>query len=190
MYIPRLKKKYNEKIVAKLQKEFGYNSPMQVPRLQAIHLNMGFARHKENRKLVENFLNNLTLIAGQKAVPTRAKKAISNFKLRAGMIVGGRATVRGNRMFELFDIIVTLALARVRDFRGLSPKSFDQQHHYTIGIKEQIIFPQINVDKVDKIAGLNITFVTNAKNRESSYALLKELGMPFANMHKTSKKNG
>ncbi len=190
MYTPRLKKKYREEIVAKIQKEFGYNSPMQVPRLKAIHLNIGFARHKENRKAVESLLDNLTLIAGQKAVPTRAKKAISNFKLRAGMVVGGRATVRGDRMFELFDIIVTLALARVRDFRGLNPKGFDKQYHYTIGIKEQIIFPQINVDQVDKITGLNITFVTNAKDRASSYALLRELGMPFADIHKKNNKNG
>jgi len=190
MYTPRLKKKYKDEIVPMLQKEFGYSSPMQVPKLQGIYINQGIARHKQSPKIIENALHNLTLIAGQKAVPTRAKNAISNFKLRAKMIIGGRVTIHGDRMYEFFDRLVTLALARVRYFRGVKEKAFDKQGNYTLGIREQIIFPEIDIDKVDEITGMNITFVTSAKDPKTSYALLKALGMPFADIHKTPKKNG
>ena len=187
MYIPRLKKHYREVVVPELQKRMGYSSPMAVPKILAICINQGVARHKDNRRLVDNLLDTLTLIAGQKAIPTYAKKAISNFKLRAGMIVGGRVTLRGDRMYEFSDLLFNFSLPQVRDFQGLSIKSFDKQFNYTIGLKEQIVFPQVNVDKVGQITGLNITFVTNATTYESSYWLLRELGMPFADLHKKKK---
>lgn len=184
MYTPRLKVKYKQEIVPHLQKELGYKSPMAVPQLQAIYINQGLARVKDNRKIIENAQENLTLIAGQKAVLTKAKNAISNFKLRAGMVVGARVTLRGDKMWEFVDRLFTLNLARVRDFRGVKPNAFDKQGNYTLGLKEQIIFPELNIDKVDKITGLNITFVTTAKEKKTSYALLRALGMPFADMHK------
>lgn len=183
MYIPRLKVKYNEKIIPELQKKFGFTSPMQVPRLKAIYINQGLAKYKDNRKILENAQENLTLIAGQKAIFRTAKNAISNFKLRAGMTIATSVTLRGNRMWEFADKLFNLGLARVRDFRGVKVNAFDGQGNYTLGIKEQIIFPEINVDNVDKITGMSITFVLSSDDKETSYALLKALGMPFADMH-------
>jgi large subunit ribosomal protein L5 len=184
MLIPRLKQKYIKEIIPSLKKEGGYSSPMQVPKLLAIHISQGLAEAKTNQKLLDRSIDELTLITGQKAVPTVARKAISNFKLRAGVKIGARVTLRGARMYEFLDRFVNFALPRSRDFSGISDTSFDQQGNYTCGIKEQIIFPEISMDKIDKIRGMNITFVTSAEDRAGSYSLLKALGMPFKNMHK------
>ncbi|MFC2088457.1 50S ribosomal protein L5 [Calditrichota bacterium] len=178
-YVPRMSIKYKEEVVPYLMKKFGYKNIHQVPKIEKINLNMGIGDAKQDAKLLENSMNELAQIGGQKSAITTAKKAISNFKLRAGMQVGCKVTLRRQRMYEFFDRFVSIAVPRIRDFRGLSEKSFDGRGNYSLGIKEQIIFPEINVDKIDRIRGLDITVVTTAKNDEEAYELLKALGMPF-----------
>lgn len=183
-YIPRLRKKYNEEIVGKLKEQFQYSTVMQVPKLQKICLNQGVGAATQDKKLVDSAVNEMTLIAGQKAVPTKAKLSVSNFKLREGMPIGARVTLRHDRMYEFLDRLITVALPRVRDFRGINDKSFDGRGNYSLGITEQIIFPEIDLDKISKISGLDVTFVTSAKTDEEAYALLKAFGMPFKNANK------
>lgn len=178
-YVPRLKKKYREEVVPALMKQFGYRNVMQVPRLVKICVNKGVGEAAQNKKVLDDAIEEIRLITGQHPVVRRAKKSISNFKIRKGMPVGVSVTLRGDRMFEFFDRLVTLALPRMRDFRGVSDRSFDGRGNYTLGIPEQIIFPEIDVDKVERISGFDITFVTTAKTDEEAYALLKLLGMPF-----------
>jgi len=176
---PRLADRYKKEIVPALMKHFSYSSVMQVPRLEKICLNRGVNGAVNDKKLVDVALDELTNITGQKAVPTMSKKDISNFKLRKNMPIGARVTLRGTKMYEFLDRLVATALPRVRDFRGLNEKAFDGRGNYTMGVTEQIIFPEIDIDKVNKITGLDITFVTTARNNEEAYELLKELGMPF-----------
>lgn len=183
-YTPRLRKKYNEEIVGKLKEQFQYKTIMQVPKLQKICLNQGVGAATQDKKLVDSALNEMTLIAGQKAVATKAKLSVSNFKLREGMPIGTRVTLRHDRMYEFLDRLITVALPRVRDFRGLSDKSFDGRGNYSMGITEQIIFPEIDLDKISKISGMDITFVTTANTDEEAYALLKKFGMPFKNSNR------
>ena len=173
-------KRYKEEIVPQLIKEFGYNNVNEVPKLVKIVLNMGLGDVKDNSKSFNTAVEELTLIAGQKPVATKAKKAISNFKVRAGMKIGAKVTLRGKRMYEFFDRLVGIALPRVRDFRGISDKSFDGRGNYSMGVKEQLIFPEISYDKVEKIRGLDIYFITTAKTDAEAKALLKALGLPFA----------
>ena len=179
MYIPRLKVKYSEEIVARLQEKFSYKSVMQVPKLLKICLNQGLGEAVTDKKMVEQACDEMSLISGQKAVATKSKKDISNFKLRKGMPIGARVTLRGDRMYEFLDRFITAALPRVRDFRGINPKGFDGRGNYNLGIKEQIIFPEIDIDKVNKITGMDITFVTSAPNDEEAMSLLTEFGLPF-----------
>ncbi len=178
-YTPRLAKRYQEEIVPALKKKFEYSSVMQVPKLQKICINQGVNGATSDKKLVDIALNEMTAIAGQKAVASLAKKAISNFKLREGMPIGARVTLRGERMFEFLDRLVSVSLPRVRDFKGINNKAFDGRGNYTLGIKEQIIFPEMEIDKVTKIGGMDITFVTSAQTDDEAYALLEALGMPF-----------
>lgn len=184
MPTPRLKQKYHDKIAPELKKTLGYTSIMQVPKLLKITINQGLGSAISNPKLLENGLEELTLITGQKAVPTKAKKSISNFKLREGTPIGAKVTLRGNYMYEFLDRLITITLPRAREFKGISPTAFDEQGNYTLGIKEQIIFLEISMDKITKLTGMNITFVTSCKDKKTSYALLKTLGLPFKNMHK------
>ena len=179
MYIPRLKVKYSEEIVARLQEKFSYKSVMQVPKLLKICLNQGLGEAVTDKKMVEQACGEMSLISGQKAVATKSKKDISNFKLRKGMPIGARVTLRGDRMYEFLDRFITAALPRVRDFRGINPKGFDGRGNYNLGIKEQIIFPEIDIDKVNKITGMDVTFVTSAPNDEEAMGLLTEFGLPF-----------
>ncbi len=179
-YQPRLKKVYRESVVSRLMSEFKYKNVMQVPRLQKIVLNVTTKDAIQNVKLLEAACDELTIIAGQKAVITRARKSIANFKLREGVPVGARVTLRGDRMWEFYDRLVTIAIPRIRDFRGVSSKSFDGRGNYSLGLTEQIIFPEIDYDKVSKIIGMNIAFVTSAPCDEEGRALLAHLGMPFA----------
>jgi large subunit ribosomal protein L5 len=183
-YIPRLAAKYQKEVVPALMKRFGYKSVMQVPRLEKICLNRGVNGAVNDKKLVDVAVEELTLITGQRAVPTLSKKDISNFKLRKGMPIGARVTLRGARMYEFLDRLISAALPRVRDFKGVNDKSFDGRGNYTMGVTEQIIFPEIDIDKVNKITGLDITFVTTANTNEEAYELLKEMGMPFKNIRK------
>ncbi len=176
---PRLKKKYHDDVVGLLMKEFQLANPMQVPRLQKITLNMGLGEATQNGKIIEAAVEELTAIAGQKPVITKARKAIATFKLREGMPIGVMVTLRQDRMWEFADRLVNLALPRMRDFKGVSPKGFDGRGNYTLGLREHIIFPEIDYDKIDKIKGLNISFVTTARTDEHGRALLKGLGMPF-----------
>ncbi len=178
-YTVRLKEKYRSEIVAELKKQFDYSNIMQVPRLLKISVNKGVGEASQNKKLLDDAVEELRTITGQHPVTAKAKKSVSNFKLREGMPIGVHVTLRGDRMYEFLDRLVTLALPRVRDFRGIPDKSFDGRGNYSLGVKEQIIFPEINVDKIDRISGLDITFVTSAKTDEEAYALLKALGMPF-----------
>ncbi len=178
-YIPRLQKKYREEIIPALMKRFGYKNVMQVPRLEKIVLNMGVGEAVQDPKELDRAMEDLAIISGQKPAYTMAKKSISNFKLRKGMKIGCRVTLRRARMYEFLDRFINLAVPRIRDFRGLSDKSFDGRGNYSVGVREQIIFPEINVDKIDKIRGLDITFVTTADNDEEAYELLKAFGMPF-----------
>lgn len=180
-YTPRLQTKYKEEVVPALQEQFQYSSSMQVPRLVKICINQGVGMATQDKKLAENALNELTMIAGQKAVPTKAKKSVSNFKLRDGMTIGARVTLRRERMWEFLDRLIAISLPRVRDFRGINDKSFDGRGNYSMGITEQIIFPEINIEKISKITGMDITFVTTAQTDAESLALLKALGMPFKN---------
>lgn len=177
---PRLKEKYHKEIVPSLKDKFQYSSMMQVPKVTKICINKGIGAAVADKKLIDVGLEELTAITGQKAVPTKAKKSISNFKLREEMPIGARVTLRGSKMYEFMDRLMSIALPRVRDFRGISDKGFDGRGNYTLGVKEQIIFPEISIDKVNKITGMDITFVTTAETDEESYELLKAFGMPFA----------
>jgi large subunit ribosomal protein L5 len=183
-YSPRLADKYKSEVVPALMKKFGYTSIMQAPRLEKICVNRGVNGAVSDKKLVDVAVEELTTITGQKAVTTQSKKDISNFKLRKGMPIGARVTLRGEKMYEFLDRLVSVALPRVRDFKGISDKAFDGRGNYTLGVTEQIIFPEIDIDKVNKITGMDITFVTTAQTNEEAYELLKELGMPFKNIKK------
>ena len=183
-YTPRLADKYSKEVVPALMKKFEYKSVMQAPKLQKICVNRGVNGAVTDKKLVDVALEELSIITGQKPVATFSKKDISNFKLRKGMPIGARVTLRGEKMFEFLDRLVSVALPRVRDFKGISDKAFDGRGNYTLGVIEQIIFPEIDIDKVNKITGFDITFVTNASTNEEAYELLKELGMPFKNIKK------
>ncbi|MDX2135942.1 MAG: 50S ribosomal protein L5 [Saprospiraceae bacterium] len=178
-YIPRLKTKYREQVAPSLMEQFQYKSIMQVPRLEKITINQGIGEATGDKKLVETAAQELTTITGQRAVTTRARLSVSNFKLREGMPIGVRVTLRGDRMYEFLDRFINVALPRVRDFRGINDKSFDGRGNYTMGITEHIIFPEIDIDKVNKIMGMDISFVTTAKTDAEAFALLKEMGMPF-----------
>jgi large subunit ribosomal protein L5 len=180
-YKARLETKYKETVVPALQEQFNYSSSMEVPKLLKICINQGVGMATQDKKLVENALSEMSLITGQKAVPTKAKKSISNFKLREEMTIGARVTLRRERMWEFLDRLVSVALPRVRDFRGINDKSFDGRGNYSMGVTEQIMFPEINIEKVSKITGMDITFVTSARTDAESLALLKALGMPFKN---------
>ena len=175
----RLRERYQREIAPALAKEFDIKNPMAVPKLEKIVINMGLGEAVANSKIVDTAAAELTSIAGQKPVVTKAKKSIASFKLRAGMPIGSMVTLRGDRMYEFLDRLVSVALPRVRDFRGVSPKSFDGRGNYTLGIREQLIFPEIDFNKVDKTRGMNISIVTTARNDEHARALLKALGMPF-----------
>ncbi|MEX2335749.1 MAG: 50S ribosomal protein L5 [Fulvivirga sp.] len=177
---PRLKEKYQKEIVPALKDKFQYKSVMQVPKVAKICINKGIGAAVADKKLIDTGIDELTTITGQKAVATKAKKSISNFKLRDGMPIGARVTLRGEKMYEFLDRLMSIALPRVRDFRGINDKGFDGRGNYTLGVKEQIIFPEISIDKVNKINGMDITIVTTADSDEESYELLKALGMPFA----------
>ena len=181
MATPRLKDKYTKEIVPALKQKFNYKSVMQVPKIEKICINKGMGVAVTDKKLIDVAVEEITNITGQKAVATRSKKAISNFKLRENMPIGVRVTLRGDKMYEFMDRLMNIALPRVRDFRGVSGKGFDGRGNYTLGVKEQIIFPEISIDKVNKISGMDITFVTSAKTDEESFELLKAFGMPFAN---------
>ena len=178
-YNPRLADKYKKDVVPALVKKFGYSSMMQAPRLEKICLNRGVNGAVTDKKLVDIAVDELSNITGQKAVPTMSKKDISNFKLRKNMPIGARVTLRGEKMYEFLDRLIAVALPRVRDFKGVNEKSFDGRGNYTLGVTEQIIFPEVDIDKVNRITGLDITFVTTANTDEEAYELLKELGMPF-----------
>jgi len=177
----RAKEVYVKEVVPQLMKSFGYKNRMQVPQLEKITLNMGLGEAVQNVKILDSAVEELSLIAGQKAVITRARRSIAAFKLREGMPIGVTVTLRRNRMMEFFDKLVNVALPRVRDFRGVSGKAFDGRGNYSLGIREQIIFPEINLDKIDKVKGLNISIVTTAKNDEEGKELLRLMGMPFRN---------
>ncbi|MES2429553.1 MAG: 50S ribosomal protein L5 [Bacteroidota bacterium] len=183
-YSPRLADKYSKEVVPALMKKFGYKTVMQAPKLTKICLNRGVNGAVADKKLVDIAVEELTTITGQKAVATMSKKDISNFKLRKNMPIGARVTLRGVKMFEFLDRFVSVSLPRVRDFKGVNDKSFDGRGNYTLGITEQIIFPEIDIDKVNKITGMDITFVTTAATNEEAFELLKELGMPFKNIKK------
>jgi large subunit ribosomal protein L5 len=181
MATPRLKEKYLKEIVPGLKQKFQYKSVMQVPKIEKICINKGIGAAVADKKLIDVGLEEITTITGQKAVATRSKKDISNFKLRNDQAIGAKVTLRGDRMYEFMDRLMNVALPRVRDFKGVSDKGFDGRGNYTLGVKEQIIFPEISIDKVNKINGMDITFVTSAASDEESFELLKALGMPFVN---------
>lgn len=183
-YQPRLKTKYRSEIVKSLQEKFQYKSSMQVPRLTKICINQGLGDAVSDKKIIESALSEMSTITGQKAVPTKSRKDISNFKLRAGVAIGARVTLRGDQMYEFLDRLVAVALPRIRDFRGVNDKGFDGRGNYTLGITEQIIFPEIDIDKVNKIQGMDITFVTTASRDNEAMELLKEFGIPFRNQNK------
>ncbi len=176
---PRLKERYRKEVVPAMMKEFNYKNVMQVPRLEKIVINMGLGEAVRDIKVIDAAMNDLSAISGQRPVVTRAKKSIASFKLRAGMPIGCKVTLRGARMYEFFDRLVNFAMPRIRDFKGISDKSFDGRGGYTVGIREQIIFPEVDYDKIDKIRGMNVTITTTAKTDEEAKALLKKLGMPF-----------
>ncbi len=178
-YTPRLREKYAKEVVPALMAQFNYKSPMQVPRILKICINQGLGIAITDKKFIDSGINEMTMIAGQKAVPTKSKKDISNFKLRKGMPIGVRVTLRGNGMYEFLDRLVSVSIPRIRDFRGIGDKGFDGRGNYTLGIPEQIIFPEIDIDKVAKINGLDVTFVTTARTDREAHALLKEFGLPF-----------
>lgn len=177
--IPRLLEKYRSDVTPALQKRFSYANPMQVPRVAKVTLNVGLGEAQQNAKLLESAAEELATITGQKAVITRAKKAIANFRLRENQAIGCMVTLRRARMFEFLDRLINVALPRVRDFRGVSPRGFDGRGNYTLGLREQIIFPEIEYDKVEKIRGMNVSIVTTASSDEEGFELLKALGMPF-----------
>ena len=177
----RLKEKYNNEIVAAMQKKFGYKNVMQVPKLDKIVINMGVGEAKDNAKALESAVRDMEIIAGQKPVVTKAKKSVANFKIREGLAIGCKVTLRGDKMYEFADRLISLALPRVRDFRGVNPNAFDGRGNYALGVKEQLIFPEIEYDKVDRVRGMDIFFVTTAKTDEEARYLLKLMGMPFMN---------
>lgn len=178
-YLARLKKEYLERIVPALKEEFGYANIMEVPKLQKIVVSRGVGAAVSDKKLIDHAVDELTLITGQKAIPTMSKKDVASFKLRKGMPIGAKVTLRGERMYEFLDRLVTTALPRVRDFQGIRATGFDGRGNYSLGITEQIIFPEINIDKINRINGMDITFVTNAKTDNEAKSLLTELGLPF-----------
>lgn len=180
-YSPRLREKYNKEIISALKEELGYKSIMQVPKLKKICLNQGLGNAITDKKLIDSGLEEMTIISGQKAVSTKSRKDISNFKLRKGMPVGIRVTLRGDKMYEFLDKLVAVSIPRIRDFRGISDKGFDGRGNFSFGVTEQIIFPEIVMDKVNKINGMDITFVTSAKKDKDCLALLKQFGFPFKN---------
>jgi large subunit ribosomal protein L5 len=178
-YRPRLKERFDKEVRDRLKEQFSYTSPMKVPRVQKITVNMGVGDAKVNARLLDKAIEELTLIAGQRAQMTRAKKSIAGFKIREGMPIGAKVTLRGARMWEFLDRLVSIALPRIRDFRGLSPASFDGRGNYSLGVREQIIFPEIDYDDVETIRGLDVTITTTADTDEEALALLRELGLPF-----------
>ena len=178
-YVPRLKQEYNERIVSALKEEFGYKNVMEVPKLQKIVVSRGVGAAVADKKLVDHALDELTLITGQKAISTMSKKDVAAFKLRKGMPIGAKVTLRGERMYEFLDRLVTTALPRVRDFQGIRATGFDGRGNYNLGITEQIIFPEINIDKINRINGMDVTFVTTAETDKEAKSLLTELGLPF-----------
>ncbi len=181
--VPRLKEKYLKEIVPEMMKKFQYKNVMQVPRLEKIVVNMGVGDATQDSRLLENAMNELALISGQKPQVRKARKSVSNFKLRKGASIGCRVTLRGDRMYEFIDRLFNIAIPRIRDFRGVSPRGFDNFGNYTLGIKEQTIFPEINIDNVTRVRGMNVTFVfKNSTNTEANRELLKMLGMPFSSM--------
>ena len=188
-YKPLLQTMYAEEVAPKLMEQFAYKSVMQVPKLLKICVNQGVGMATQDKKLVENALNEMTMITGQKAVPTKAKSSISNFKLREAMVIGARVTLRRELMWEFLERLITVALPRVRDFRGINDKSFDGRGNYSMGVTEQIIFPEIDLDKVNKVTGMDITFVTSAKTDAEALALLSALGLPFKNQKNSNNSN-
>jgi large subunit ribosomal protein L5 len=178
-YTPRLKERYEREVRERLREQLGYSSVMQVPRIEKITLNMGVGEAKTNARALDAALDELTLIAGQRAQVRRAKKSIAGFKIRTGMPIGAKVTLRGERMYEFLDRLVSIALPRIRDFRGLAPQSFDGRGNYSVGVREQIIFPEINYDDVDAVRGLDVAITTTAETDEEGLALLRELGLPF-----------
>jgi large subunit ribosomal protein L5 len=188
-YTPRLADKYRDEVIPALMKKFSYKTVMQAPKLQKICINRGVNGAVNDKKMIDVAIGELEQITGQKAVPTLSKKDISNFKLRKGMPIGAKVTLRGEKMYEFLDRLVSVSLPRVRDFKGISDKAFDGRGNYTLGVTEQIIFPEIDIDKVSKITGMDITFVTSAASNEEAYQLLKELGMPFKGAAKVAESN-
>ncbi len=180
-YTPRLKDKYRNEVVPALMEQFQYKTIMQVPKIEKICLNQGIGAATSDKKIIESAIEEMSIIAGQKAVPTKAKKSVSNFKLREGMTIGSRVTLRQEQMWEFLDRLITVALPRVRDFRGINDKSFDGRGNYSLGITEHIIFPEIDLDKISRISGMDITIVTSASTDAEALALLKGLGLPFKN---------
>lgn len=178
-YRPRLKDKYINEVIPALKEKFGYKNVMEIPKIEKICINQGIGAATADKKLIDHAVTELTTITGQKAVPTYSKKDISNFKLRKGMPIGARVTLRGEMMYEFLDRLINVSLPRTRDFRGVSVKGFDRRGNYTMGIKEQIIFPEIDIDKVNKIQGMDITFVTSSKTDEEAKELLTQFGFPF-----------
>lgn len=177
---PRLQEKYKNEVVQAMVEKFGYKNVMEVPKLEKIVINMGVGEAKDNQKVLESAVNDLTIISGQKPILTRAKKSVANFKIRENMALGCKVTLRGAKMYEFADKLVSIALPRVRDFRGVSDKAFDGRGNYSLGIKEQLIFPEVEYDKIDKVRGMDIIFVTSANTDEEARELLRFLGMPFA----------
>ncbi len=178
-YVPRLKEKYTKEVVPALSKKFNYKSSMQVPRFLKICINQGVGDAVSDKKLIESAINEMTMVTGQKAVSVKSKKDISNFKLRVDVPIGVRVTLRDVNMYEFLDRLISVSLPRIRDFRGINPKGFDGSGNYTLGVTEQIIFPEIDIDKVGKVTGMDITFVTSAKTDEEAMELMKEFGLPF-----------
>lgn len=178
-YIPRLKTKYKEEIVSALKDKFQYSSVMQVPSLKKIVLSQGLGDATADKKVIENAVQEMSLISGQKAQTTYAKKDVSNFKLRKGMPIGAKVTLRGDMMYDFLDRFISVSLPRTRDFRGINPKGFDKRGNYNLGITEQIIFPEIDIDKISRVSGMDITFVTSANTDEEAFELLKAFGLPF-----------
>ncbi|MBP7102388.1 MAG: 50S ribosomal protein L5 [Bacteroidales bacterium] len=183
-YVPRLEEKYINEIVPAIQKQFGFKSVMRVPKITKVCLNQGIGAATADKKLIDIGINEMTMIAGQKAVATKSRKDISNFKLRKGNPVGVRVTLRGERMFEFLDRLISVSIPRIRDFRGINEKGFDGKGNFSMGVTEQIIFPEIDIDKINKINGMDITIVTTARNDQECLALLKEFGFPFKNQKK------
>ena len=178
-YVPRLKMQFKERIMGELQIEFNYKSVMQVPKVEKIVVSMGLGEGIQNKKLLDSAVNELTIIAGLKAVKTKARKSIAGFKIRAGMEIGAKATLRGNYMYEFLDRFINVAMPRIKDFRGQDPNAFDGHGNYSIGVTEQIIFPEIDYDKIERVSGLNVTIVTTARTDEESKSLLTKMGIPF-----------